>query len=177
MDPYDHPNYDNEKKRYLEHNNDIFDPRYRKFVKPITDVVFKNFSKDNSGLDFGAGTGPVISQILKERNYRVNLYDPFFHKNNSVLNCKYDYIICCEVIEHFFNPWKEFCNLKNLLNKNGKLICMTEIFSSKIDFNRWNYKDDYTHVFFYSPEAINYIETNFKFKKSSIDNRLIIFDS
>jgi len=69
-----------EKTRYQKHKNDVNDLRYQKFVSPITNAVQKDFpSKDTSGLDFGAGTGPVITKVLSEKGYHLNLYDPFFY--------------------------------------------------------------------------------------------------
>jgi len=135
-----------EKNRYLKHNNDVFNKNYRNFVSPITTNIIKDFTKESKGLDFGAGTGPVITKILHEKNFNVSVYDPFFHNKPELLNTYYNYIICCEVIEHFYNPNKEFKLLYNLLKNKGKLYCMTEIFDKKIDFSKWSYKSDPTHV-------------------------------
>lgn len=35
---------------------------------------------------------------------------------------------------------------------------MTNMYSPEIDFNAWYYKNDKTHVFFYSDEAFNWIQ-------------------
>ena len=164
-----------EKIRYELHNNDIYDDRYQKFVSPITSQIFGNYSIDHSGLDFGAGTGPVISKILKEKNYRIKQYDPYFHNNPKLLTGKYDYIACCEVIEHFYNPKREFALLKNMLAKNGRLYCMTEIYSKNIDFHTWYYKNDTTHVFLYLRETVEFIKDEFKFTDLTLDGRLITF--
>lgn len=92
------------------HQNDIHDEGYRHFVSPITDNIQKDFDFKNSiGLDFGAGTGPVTTQILLEKGYSVNLYDPFFHPDTAVLQRRYDFIICCETMEHFFGRIKSLC--------------------------------------------------------------------
>lgn len=174
MIPKFYPTPEDEKSRYEEHNNDVSDPRYQKFVSPITDYILTNFSIDNKGLDFGAGTGPVISKMLADHNYNnIALYDPFFHNYPSLLNDKYDYIFSCEVIEHFHNPAKEFEKLKNMLTPGGHLICMTNIYNNKINFDKWFYKSDITHVFFYQKETFSWIKSKFKFNSLNIDNRLI----
>lgn len=177
MDPDFYISLENEKKRYELHNNDINDLGYQNFVKPITDFILENINKDSIGLDFGAGQGPVISEMLKKQEYEINIYDPFFHKNLEALNIKYDYIIVCEVIEHFHNPDKEFKLLKNLLKANGKLILMTDLFNESTDFSNWYYKNDETHVFFYSESTFKYIEEKYDFQKLRIINRLIILET
>ena len=165
-----------EKKRYLEHNNDINDQGYRDSVAPITDYIFYKYSKYSLGLDFGAGTGPVISSVLTEKGYNVLKYDPFFYPDKSVLDIQYDYIVCCEVIEHFYNPKKEFLQLMNCIKKNGELICKTDLFEDSMDFNNWYYNSDPTHVFFYSKNTFMWIKKQFGFTNVSIEGRLILLE-
>lgn len=164
-----------ELERYKMHNNDINDKGYQTFVKPITNAVQKYFSSTSIGLDFGAGTGPVITKLLREQGYCMHLYDPFFYPNTDVLKRTYDFIVCCEVIEHFHNPIEEFKTLKKLLKPDGKLFCMTDPYQKGIDFSKWYYKDDPTHVLFYNQENLNFIKTKIAFKSLSIENRLIVF--
>ncbi len=169
------PDPQKEKDRYLEHNNDVNDPRYRAFVAPIANAVMNAFGKESKGLDFGAGTGPVISTILKENNYQIELYDPFFHPHTHLLDNTYDFIVSCEVIEHFFKPRKEFQLMKSLLKPNGKLFCMTGLFDPSIDFSTWQYKNDFTHVFIYQKETMEWIRKNFEFSGMEIDGDLVVF--
>ena len=169
------PNQESEKSRYLEHNNDINDTNYQGFVKPIVNNILKDFKNSDIGLDFGAGTGPVISKLLNDKNYKTKLYDPFFYNTPDLLKEEYNYIICCEVIEHFYNPKKEFLLLKKLLKENGKLYCMTSIYNDSIDFKTWYYKDDKTHVFIYRKKTLEYIYKEFEFSDLKIDSNLIIF--
>jgi len=169
------PKYKEEKSRYEEHHNDVENKGYQKFVLPITSNILNDFNKKSSGLDFGAGTGPVISKILKDNDFNIELYDPFFHNYPKLLEKKYDYIACCEVIEHFHHPKKEFLLLKSLLEKNAKLYCMTDIYNETIDFHKWYYKNDLTHVFIYHKKTIEWIKGNIGFDDVIIDGRLIIF--
>jgi ribosomal protein L37AE/L43A len=67
-----------EKERYEQHNNDINDIHYIEFTSPITQAIFERFDTHHLGLDYGCGTGPVISKVLQDMNYRVNKSDPFF---------------------------------------------------------------------------------------------------
>lgn len=41
-----------EQSRYEEHNNDITDEGYQKFVTPMVDMILKNHSPNELGLDF-----------------------------------------------------------------------------------------------------------------------------
>ncbi len=169
------PDQNKEKERYLQHNNDVNDPRYQKFVEPIVTAVLEDFTVEDHGLDFGAGTGPVISKLLKDHNYQIEQYDPFFHYNPDLLQRKYNYIVCCEVIEHFHYPKKEFELLKSLLLPEGILYCMTEIYNKDLEFDKWYYKNDPTHVFLYHDKTLEWIKEALGFSKLTIDGRLVKF--
>jgi SAM-dependent methyltransferase len=168
LDPACYVSKENEKKRYEEHNNNVDDPGYRKFVEPIVSLIRERFNIKHKGLDFGSGTGPVIAKLLREKGYDVELYDPFFCDNPKALEKKYDFIICCEVIEHFHFPAKEFKLLKSLLSPGGMLFCMTDLYSEKTDFKNWYYKNDPTHVFFYHQSTLARIKSLSGF--SSVEN-------
>ena len=175
-----HPDFfisvEKEKKRYELHKSDILDIGYQRFVEPITNYVISNFSSRHEGLDFGAGNGQIIAKILKSKNIDIKVYDPLFHNDKSVLNSKYDYIIACEVIEHFHNPSNEFALLFSLLKTGGKLIIMTDPLKKETSFIDWYYKNDETHVFFYSNTTFQYIKNKYGFKSVDIKGRLIVFE-
>jgi SAM-dependent methyltransferase len=164
-----------EKERYLEHNNDVNDPGYQEFVSPIIESVLNNQQPSDSGLDYGSGTGPVITKLLRDNNYQITTYDPIFDRKKEALTKQYDYIVCCEVVEHFCRPHEEFTGLRNILKPGGRLYIMTFPYVESIDFKSWNYKDDQTHVFFYHAKAFEWIKTNFGFKEVQIKQRLIEF--
>jgi len=167
-----------EKERYNLHENDVHDQDYQNFVSPITNTIISNFDIDCRGLDFGCGPGPVIAHVLKKSGYRIELFDPFYFPNPSIKKQKFDFIICCEVMEHFHLPSKEFKFLKSLINSNGRLYCKTQLISNTIcvdDFKNWYYKNDPTHVFFYSPIALEYIKAKEGFQFLDFDEKLITF--
>lgn len=159
------------------HHNDVNDPRYQKFVRPIVESVVKYCQKAHVGLDFGCGTGPVISKLLLDQGYKIEQYDPFFRDQPGLLDEKYDYIVCSEVIEHFREPAKEFKLLRALLNPGGKLFCLTERYSPEIDFDGWYYKNDPTHVFFYQDRTFEWIRDNFHFPALTIEGRLVVLSA
>jgi hypothetical protein len=53
---------------------------------------------------------------------------------------------------------------------------MTEIYSEKINFATWYYKNDPTHVFFYTKKTFGWIKNEFNFKSIVFDKRVIIFE-
>lgn len=169
------PSPEEEKKRYETHQNDVKDTAYQNFVSPITNAVQTYYTTDSLGLDFGAGTGPVISAVLESKGYSLHQFDPFFKNDTKTLKMKYDYVVCCEVIEHFHYPAKEFALLKKLLNPGGHLFCMTHLFTENTDFEQWYYKNDITHVFFYQIKTMEKIKAMFNFASLIIQDRLITF--
>jgi SAM-dependent methyltransferase len=163
-----------EKKRYDQHNNDVKDPGYRKFVQPLVQKILQQYGCRSKGLDYGAGSGPVAAAMLQEKGYNITLYDPYYWNDRNVLNKEeFDYIICCEVIEHFHSPAEEFWQLRSLLKPGGSLFCKTEIYSESLDFEGWYYKNDPTHVFFYHRMALEWIKSEFSFSALIIEERII----
>ena len=149
-----------ELREYHTHNNNIDDPRYQKFVSPLVEVIDSRQHNGQTGLDFGAGPGPVVAHMLGLRGYAIDLYDPFFHPDETVFSKRYDFIFCCEVIEHFNNPGITFSTLGNLLSPSGSLYCRTTLYRSDIDFSTWFYTKEDTHVFFYQRETIAWIASH-----------------
>lgn len=166
-------NNQKEKERYESHTNDSDDLGYQNFVSPITDSVLKEFKKEDIGLDFGCGKDSPIVKILRNNEYKIFEYDPYFFDDKKLLNQKYDYIACCEVIEHFYNPKKEFELLKKLLKENGVLYLMTGIYNKNIDFPKWWYKNDLTHVFIFQEKTFEWIKKEFDFEYMNIEKNFI----
>ncbi len=164
---------DKEKAEYEIHNNDVNDIRYQNFTMPITNYVVEKFLPKHKGLDFGSGTGPVISSMLKKKGYDIAQYDPFFAPNKNVLHYKYDYIVSCEVFEHFYKPNIEIDRLTALLKNNGALLIMTMLYNGQIDFKTWRYRKDATHVFIYRKETIEYIANKKKLTIDMLTDRFI----
>ncbi|WP_338814218.1 class I SAM-dependent methyltransferase [Bernardetia sp. Wsw4-3y2] len=169
-------NHLQEKDIYAEHKNDVNDIRYQNFTSPITNTILEKFSSEHLGLDYGCGTGPVISKVLNENGYKVELYDPYFYPNENYLNYKYDYIFSCEVFEHFYQPKQELEKLLAILNPTGLLIVMTHVYDFEIDFKDWYYRKDPTHVFIYTKKTIQFIAQNYNLKFEIQNNRLIVFE-
>lgn len=160
---------------YTSHQNDVHDPRFRNFVRPLVEVIASRHDQTQSGLDFGAGFAPVASTILAEQGYAVTLYDPYFHPDESVLHRQYDFILCCEVIEHFYRPSESFRLLASLLAPGGSLYCRTTLIPDHIPFERWHYKNEDTHVFFYDRRSITWIAEHIMHSSCTIIDKNILF--
>ncbi|TGM42471.1 class I SAM-dependent methyltransferase [Leptospira biflexa] len=169
------PTNEEEKKRYLEHNNDILDTNYQNFLMPIVEKVIQFQTPEDSGMDFGAGPGPVVAYLLKQSGYEICLYDPYFHPNEENLSRSYDYIILTEVVEHFHDPKKEFQKLHSLLKPKGRLYILTHPYDDSIVFENWYYKNDQTHTFFYTKNTFEWIKSFFEFQSLEILDRIILF--
>jgi hypothetical protein len=178
LDSAFHLNESDEEKRYREHNNDVTDPRYQNFVKPLCDRILEHHNPDTGaiGLDFGAGTGPVLALMLRQKGFEVDLYDCFFHNDLSVFDKQYDFIAASEVFEHFFSPGLELKRLRTMLRPSGTLGIMTDIFQAETDFASWYYHRDPTHVSFYRAQTFDWIKEHFHFSECQIYNkRQILF--
>jgi hypothetical protein len=173
LDPTDRLNAEQEKQRYNLHQNNPDDSGYQKFLEPLITAVAQNFSVEHKGLDYGSGPIPAVTMKLKSLGYDVTPFDPYFQNDEEALARRYDFIVCCETAEHFYNPYYEFQRLRSMLNPQGKLILLTALYDDSIDFKNWHYKNDPTHVFFYSTKAFEFIRRRFDFTSLQITARLI----
>jgi 2-polyprenyl-3-methyl-5-hydroxy-6-metoxy-1,4-benzoquinol methylase len=118
-------------------------------------------------LDYGGGYGNFVN-YLKNKGYEVDLYEPYL-SNNIMKNMKYDIITLFDVIEHIVNPIEIIKELKEKLNKDGKIIIITpdtgEI-SNKILGKKWpHYK--YEHIMLYNRRSMHKLceKTGMKIQK------------
>lgn len=172
-------NLQEEISRYKTHNNIVTDINYQDFVKDLVTLVKSNEKKKSLGLDFGCGPGPVIQHLLIKEGFHILTFDPFFQPDNSVLKKSYHYIVSCEVIEHFNAPYLSFLKLKKMLFPGARLYLKTDILneSNLRNFEYWGYRQDPTHVFFYSPKTFDYIKEEFKYKSLKISGRTIVLQN
>lgn len=153
-------------EHYQTHNNDVHDPRYQEFVSPIVETINRTFQPSARGLDYGCGPGPVITHLLERKGFDLTLHDPYFLPNEEALqDGQYDFIICSEVAEHFYSPDREFRKLKKLLVSGGMLCVLTSLYSEEKDFNLWYYRQDPTHVVFYTEKTAHWMKEAWGFSK------------
>jgi hypothetical protein len=154
-----------ERERYLTHNSDVEAKGYQDFVSPLCRLIKENTLQTDLGLDYGCGQGPVTSYLLTKEGYNISCYDPFFRNEPLLLARKYDFVFLCEVAEHFYNPRLEFEKLAGLLMNKKTLFVKTELHDQTKSFEKWYYKNDPTHVCFYSVQTMQWIQHHFGFQK------------
>jgi len=163
-----------QRARYDSHNNDPGDLRYRNFFKQLLVPLLAILPSNSYGLDFGSGPGPTLSLMLEECGHNVDLYDKFYAQNDAVFQNRYDFITATEVVEHLPNPLKDLEALVKILQKGGILAIMTEIVSPQLDFTNWYYKNDPSHVCFYSEKTFIYLANLLGLEIVSLSERVII---
>jgi 2-polyprenyl-3-methyl-5-hydroxy-6-metoxy-1,4-benzoquinol methylase len=164
-----------QKARYLTHNNDPEDSRYRDFLSRLLDPLRPHLIPGSEGLDFGAGPGPALAVMMREEGFRVRLYDPFFHRNVAVLEQSYDFVACTETAEHFALPMQEFQTLDRILKPSGWLGVMTGMLESWNDFADWHYHRDTTHICFYSRRTMEWIAERFSWDVQFPSPNVVLF--
>lgn len=146
-----------EKSEYDKHENSFEDDGYRTFLSKLLTPLSIYIKPGSSALDFGCGPAPVLAELLKEKGLEVSIYDPFYADNIEILEQSFDVITCTEAIEHFHQPAKEWSLFNSMLKPNGILAIMTKRVLSKERFKQWHYKNDPTHVSFFSEATFNYL--------------------
>ena len=152
-----HPNPDEERERYLQHDNNPSDPRYRAFLSRLFDELKPYLRPGAKGLDFGAGPGPALAQMMAEAGFRATVYDPIFFPDTAALEDRYDFVTCTETAEHFRDPGRQFRLLDRLLRAPAWLGVMTSMLDDPARFPGWYYHRDPTHLCFYTPRTMTWI--------------------
>lgn len=88
--------------------------------------------------------------MLEEAGHHMTLYDPFYQPDQAVLAARYNFVTATEVVEHLFHPGPELELLWNKLEAGGYLALMTKLVLGVEAFAGWHYKNDPTHVCFFS---------------------------
>ena len=174
-DPATLPAPDEEKSRYLTHENTLEDEGYRKFLSAMHDAIVPYLDKADRGLDYGSGTAPMLAKMLGESGFACRCYDPFFHVDESALSETYDFIVTTETAEHFHHPGKEFATLKRLLRPGGHVGVMTQMLESWEDFPNWYYHRDPTHVAFYRRQTFEWLAARFGWQADFPRRHVVIF--
>ncbi|MBN7798273.1 class I SAM-dependent methyltransferase [Parahaliea mediterranea] len=142
-----------ERAEYDLHENAVDDPGYRRFLSRLFDPLAARLRPGAEGLDFGCGPGPALAAMLREAGFAVNLYDLFYHPDAAALARDYDFICATEVVEHLHHPGRELERLWRCLRPGGVLGIMTKLVRDREAFAGWHYKNDPTHVCFFSRET------------------------
>ena len=163
-----------ERTHYDLHDNNPDDPHYRAFLDRLAQPLIKRLTPGSQGLDFGCGPGPALAIMLRERGFEMEVYDPIYAPNERVLSRQYDFVTCTEVAEHLYQPDKVFALLATLVRPNGWLGVMTGLLTEEIDFSRWHYHRDPTHVCFYHPDTFASAPVSTHWQRRTICNNSVL---
>ncbi|NTW59069.1 MAG: class I SAM-dependent methyltransferase [Nitrospirae bacterium] len=144
---------EDEKKRYDLHQNSPDSADYRRFLGRLFTPLQQRLAMGSSGLDFGSGPEPVLSRMFEEAGHSMRIFDQYYEHAPAALDRQYDFITASEVVEHLREPRKELDRLWACLKCGGWLGIMTKFAAETAAFPRWYYKNDLTHVCFFSREA------------------------
>jgi len=164
-----------EKVRYDLHQNNGADEGYKQFLTQLLTPMLNYLKPDDEGLDFGSGPEPALAALFGSHNFNVRLYDPFYANFPQVLNLKYNFITASEVVEHLHFPAKIFEQIIQMLHPQGVFGIMTKALPPKASFTNWWYKNDLTHVCFYSEATFQWIAKKWKLNVEYHKGDVIVF--
>ncbi|MBU1919339.1 class I SAM-dependent methyltransferase [bacterium] len=163
-DPASFPDSAQERERYAHHRDDINNETYRAYLLQLLRPLLERVSHGDVGLDYGCGPAKVVAELMSKSGSETSSFDPFFFNNPEVLQRKYDFIFCGEVVEHFHQPRMEFERLNSLLKPAGLLEIVTGNYREDMSFHDWWYIRDATHVGFYCEQTLSWLAERFGWK-------------
>lgn len=155
--PPQHLSPTEEKSRYELHENNPQDKDYRQFLSRLFTPLCKRVKLPAKGLDFGSGPGPTLSLMFKDAGYEMEIFDLYYANKPEVIRELYDFISCTEVAEHLREPGKTISDLLAILRPGGWLGFMTKMVINQEAFSLWHYKNDPTHVCFFSKDTFKWL--------------------
>ena len=163
-----------EKSQYDLHQNSPDDHGYRRFLTRILEPIHARLEPGSSGLDFGSGPGPTLSAMFGEVGHRMAIYDPFYATDASPLAFEYDFVAASEVVEHFRNPSADLNRIWACLKPSGVLGIMTKRALDREAFAGWHYKDDRTHVGFFSRDTFEWLAAKWNAELTFVGDDVVL---
>lgn len=168
------PSLEEERERYLKHQNTDEDNGYAEhLLRKISVLDLENY-KGGKALDFGCGHTPVLARLLKARGVNCVSYDPLFFADLELLDSSYNLITCIEVAEHFHSAFASFQLINRLLAPNGTLLLGTHFLEDSIQLSTWWYARDATHVGFFRRQTIDWLAKKFNWKSEYLSEQLCV---
>ncbi|MFC6703927.1 methyltransferase domain-containing protein [Flexivirga alba] len=114
-------------------------------------------SLDNHHIAKLPGVGQVaIGDIMKLRD------DGDFVDANVRTSRHFQVVLASEVIEHFRDPWSDFTKLLRLVDRDGLVVCGTDIYDGG-DLTRQRYIYYPDHTAYYTPQSLRLIAKSLGF--------------
>lgn len=166
-----------EKAEYDLHENSPDDPGYRKFLGRLFEPMNDRIAAGSDGLDFGCGPGPTLSVMFEEAGHRVSIYDPLYSPDETPLDRQYDFVTASEVVEHFRIPADDLQRLWSCVKPGGLLGIMTKQALDQASFANWHYKNDPTHISFFSCETFRWLTAKWNAELASVGSDVILIQN
>jgi hypothetical protein len=167
--------FENEKERYDYHQNSPDDPEYRGFLGRLFAPLLERLEPGSRGLDFGSGPGPTLSIMFSEAGFPTEIYDCFYAEAPEAFERIYDFITASEVVEHMREPCIELDRLWSILKPGGWLGIMTCLLPAEQLFKEWHYKNDDTHICFFSRPTFEWLATRWRAEIVFPDRDVVLF--
>ena len=164
-----------EKAEYDLHENSVNDPGYRHFLNRLFKPLLEHLAPYSYGLDFGSGQEPTLSVMFEEAGHSMEIYDPFYAQEIKPLQLNYDFITASEVVEHLHHPRQELDRLWSCLKPNGSLGIMTKRVIDQQAFSSWHYKNDPTHICFFSIETFQWVADHWSATLTVPEKDVVLF--
>lgn len=162
-----------EKAEYDKHENHPDDLGYQKFLNRTLEPLLARFDPSARGLDFGCGEGKALSLMAKARGYLIDNYDLYYANAPEILSYQYDFITLTEVIEHVSDADALLTQLYQLLKPQGILAVMTKRVLNPTAFSVWHYKNDPTHINFYSEASFQWLALHYGWQLEIVDKDVV----
>ncbi|MEE1675955.1 class I SAM-dependent methyltransferase [Agarivorans aestuarii] len=175
VDPKDVLSAEAEKAQYDLHNNDPQDQGYLDFLTRLSEPVIGKLAEPVIGLDFGCGPGPALCNLLAQAGHQLLNYDPIYHPDKQLLNETYRLVTSSEVVEHFNHPAQAWQQLIALVAEQGLLAVMTKRHWGTEVFPQWHYKNDPTHVAFYSDKTFAWLANHYQMRLEIVGPDVALF--
>ena len=124
--------------------------------------------------DDDAGALVKLAQEVEEQGHTMSLYDIYYHPDTEVLERSYDFMTATEVIEHLYEPDKVWQQWLNLVKPEGWIGLMTKLVIDVDAFAGWHYKNDPTHVVFFSRQTFQFLAERDKLELEFVGNDVIL---
>lgn len=163
-----------EKRRYDLHQNSPDDLNYRSFLSRLFLPMQNCLNPGSCGLDFGSGPEPLLAAMFEEAGHSMTIFDFFYANVPSALEKQYDFITATEVVEHLHDPIRELERLWGCLKDGGRLGIMTKPAPDQDAFSLWHYKNDLTHVCFFSKFTFEWLADQWNADLTFADKDVVI---
>lgn len=152
-----------QRTRYLLHRNTLDSAGYeaflRRFIEPVASFMQSAGLPVRRVFDYGCGPEPALIELMRRSIFPgadIRGWDPFFFPECVPFDGGADLVVCLEVAEHFEDVDSSFAGLCRLCRPGGIAAVGTmEVPADDGAFLSWWYKEDCTHVSFYSRKAIS----------------------